>query len=52
MRLEDHAINIAPLLEEEGGDFLVTFPHLPGCIADGETIDEAVAEARSNVRST
>ena len=25
---------------------MVTFPDLPGCVADGETIDAAVAEAR------
>ena len=46
MRFEDYAINIAPLPAEEGGGYLVTLPDLPGCVADGETIDEAVAEAR------
>ena len=46
MRFEDYAINIAPLPAGEGGGYLVTFPDLPGCIADGETIDDAVAEAR------
>ena len=46
MRFEDYAINIAPLPVEEGGGYLVTLPDLPGCIADGETIDDAVAEAR------
>jgi len=46
MRFEDFAINIAPLPAEEGGGYLVTLPDLPGCIADGETIDDAVAEAR------
>ena len=46
MRFEDHAINIAPLPAEEGGGYLVTLPDLPGCIADGETIDDTVAEAR------
>ena len=25
---------------------MVTFPDLPGCIADGETIDVAISEAR------
>ena len=46
MRFEDYAINIAPLPEEEGGGYLVTLPDLPGCIADGETIDTAIAEVR------
>ena len=46
MRFEDYAINIAPLPAEEGGGYLVTLPDLPGCMADGETIDDAVAEAR------
>ena len=45
MRLEDHAICIEPLPLEEGGGFLVTVPDLPGCMADGETIDAAIAEA-------
>ena len=46
MRFEDYAINIAPIPEDEGGGYLVTLPNLPGCIADGETIDAAIVEAR------
>ena len=45
MRLEDHAICIEPLPNEEGGSLLVTVPDLPGCMADGETIEAAIAEA-------
>ena len=45
MRLEDYAIRIEPLPREEGGGFLVTVPDLPGCMADGETIEAAIAEA-------
>jgi antitoxin HicB len=29
----------------EGGGFLVTFPDLPGCMSDGESIEEAIANA-------
>lgn len=46
MRFEDYPINISPSPDDEGGGFLITFPDLPGCVADGDTLDEAVAEAR------
>ena len=42
-RFEDYSINISPIPDDEGGGYLVTFLDLPGCIADGETIDEAIA---------
>ena len=45
MKLRDYAIHIEPLPPEEGGGFLVTVPDLPGCVADGETVDAALAEA-------
>ena len=46
MNFEDYAINVSPLPAEEGGGFMASIPDLPGCIADGATIDEAIAEAR------
>lgn len=33
---------IRPLEAEEGGGFLIEFPDLPGCISDGETIEQAI----------
>jgi WD40 repeat protein len=30
-----------PLPEDEGGGYLIEFPDLPGCMSDGETIEEA-----------
>ena len=44
MKLEDCAIRIEPLPREEGSGFLVTIPDLPGCVADGEIIEAAIAE--------
>jgi antitoxin HicB len=35
---------IRPLTEMEGGGYLVEFPDYPGCIADGETPEEAIRE--------
>jgi len=40
-----HSFEVRPLTEEEGGGWLVTFPDLPGCMADGETVEEAIQEA-------
>jgi antitoxin HicB len=45
-RFEDYRFEIRPLSEEDGGGFLVSFPDLPGCISDGETYEEALANAR------
>ena len=46
MRFEDYAIRIEPLPSEEGGGFLVTVPDLPGCVADGDAIEQAIVEAQ------
>ncbi|MBK6741511.1 MAG: type II toxin-antitoxin system HicB family antitoxin [Hydrogenophilales bacterium] len=37
---------VSPLSAEDGGGFLITFPDLPGCMSDGETEAEAVANGR------
>ena len=34
---------IRPLAKDEGGGFLIEFPDLPGCVSDGETIEDAIA---------
>ena len=45
MKFEDYSINITPIHKEDGGGFMVIFPDLPGCIADGATVNEAISEA-------
>ena len=45
LKLKDYAIRIEPLPCGEGGGFLVTVPDLPGCMADGETVEAAIAQA-------
>ena len=37
---------ISPLSKADGGGYLITFPDLPGCMADGETEAEAVQNGR------
>jgi antitoxin HicB len=46
-RFEEYPINIRPLTAAEGGGFLATWPDLPGCMADGDTPEEALTDARS-----
>ena len=38
----EYPFEIRPLSEEEGGGYLISFPDLPGCVSDGETIEEAI----------
>ncbi len=40
-----YPFEVRPLAKDEGGGFLVSFPDLPGCMSDGETIEEAIANA-------
>lgn len=42
---------VRPLSREEGGGYLVEFPDYPGCIADGETPEAAISEARDALAS-
>ena len=45
--IEAYPFELRPLSTEEGGGFLISFPDFNECIADGETIDEAIAEGQS-----
>ncbi len=49
---EAHAtykVVIEPLSEEDGGGFLATVPELPGCMSDGETRAEALANVEDAI---
>ncbi len=37
---------VEPLSEEDGGGFLISFPDLPGCMSDGESIEETITHGR------
>ena len=43
-----YTIILDPDLEE--GDYTVTVPALPGCVTQGETIEEAIAMAKDAIR--
>ena len=46
MKKIEYPFTIRRLSKAEGGGWLVEFPDLPGCIADGETIEKAVQGGR------
>ena len=41
---------IRPLPEDEGGGYLIEFPDRPGCMSDGETIEEALTNGIDSMR--
>lgn len=43
MNIPKYPFTIRELTPEEGGGFLIEFPDLPGCMSDGETVEEAIA---------
>ncbi|MDD2770535.1 MAG: type II toxin-antitoxin system HicB family antitoxin, partial [Methylococcus sp.] len=43
---ESYAHVVSPLPEADGGGYLITFPDLPGCMADGDTEAEAIEHGR------
>jgi len=51
LRLDDYPFQVRPLTADEGGGYLIEFPDLPGCIADGETPSEAIANGRDALKS-
>jgi antitoxin HicB len=46
----EYRFTVRPLTEEEGGGYLIEFPDLPGCISDGETIEESIANGEDAQR--
>ena len=49
MRRLEYPIVVEPLPLEEGGGFLATVPDLPGCMSDGATPEEAVANIQDAI---
>jgi len=42
---------IAPLSHEDGGGYMISFPDFPGCIADGETVQEAMSQGQDALKA-
>ena len=46
MKKLEYPFNISILSPEEGSGYLIEFPDLPGCISDGETLDETIVNGK------
>jgi len=42
----EYPLELRPLADEEGGGWLVTYPDLPGCMSDGDTPEQAMANGK------
>jgi antitoxin HicB len=49
MNVNGHTIVVEPLQAEDGGGFVATVPDLPGCMSDGETPQEALANVQDAI---
>lgn len=46
-----YPISIRPLSSKVGGGYVAEFPDLPGCMADGKTVEEALHEAEDALKA-
>jgi antitoxin HicB len=46
VKLTEYAIMVEPLSAADGGGWLATVPALPGCMGDGSSREEALADAQ------
>jgi antitoxin HicB len=47
--IPDYPFIIRHLTADDGGGYLIEFPDLPGCMSDGETIEEAIKNGKDAV---
>ena len=47
--IDQYPFTVMPLKQDAGGGFLISFPDLPGCMSDGETIEEAIQNAEDAI---
>lgn len=43
MKAPDYSVLVQPIAPEDGGGFSAVVPDLPGCVAEGKTAEQALA---------
>ena len=51
-KLTDYPFEVRPLLPEEGGGYLLSFPDFAECISDGETVEESIQNGLDALKAT
>lgn len=49
MAQDGYAVVVRPLADVDGGGYVATVPDLPGCTADGETMEQAIADVQGAI---
>jgi antitoxin HicB len=49
--INSYPFTIRPLTEADGGGFAIEFPDLPGCMSDGETLEETLQHGSDAVKA-
>jgi len=47
----EYVVVVEPLTPEDGGGYFATVPDLLGCMSDGETPEEAIANVRDAIEA-
>jgi antitoxin HicB len=50
--VDRYPLTVRPLEPDEGGGYLCEFPDLPGCMGDGATPEEAIADGKEALRAS
>ena len=50
--VDRYPLTVRPLDQDEGSGYLCEFPDLPGCMGDGATPEEAIADGKEALRAS
>jgi antitoxin HicB len=50
--VDRYPLTVRPLDPDEGGGYMCEFPDLPGCMGDGATPEEAIADGKEALRAS